>query len=349
MAYAILRTQKLKSAVAVHRSLKHAFREQDTPNADAERTPANSHLGASSSREAMAAFRSRLPEKHRKDAVLAIEYLMTGSPDGLHGKTRAEQDAYFRDALDWLKKRHGAENVFYAGVHRDETTPHMYAYVVPRVGDKLNCRAFLGGSKALSEMQTDFAEAVGKPHDLDRGLERSKARHTSIREFYGRVNSPAGEMPPVDPQAPNERDKADPLAYGRKVAAAVMQQIAPTWQTLEAKARMADQAKRMWDAAREAALPPHIARAKNLADNHHYVRLDSINSVAYFTKGQFVLDQTNGPSGTLTMSVGPGQRGDLMDYLKSTRVPQDQVQKVVRLMEAHEQKKSLSKAKPIGL
>ena len=36
--FAILRVQKLKSAVAVHRSMKHSFRAQDTPNADAELT-----------------------------------------------------------------------------------------------------------------------------------------------------------------------------------------------------------------------------------------------------------------------------------------------------------------------
>ena len=70
--YAILRVQKLKSAVAVNRSMKHAFRDQDTPNADPELTPDNTHIGAESVSEGMAAFRARLPEKHRKDAVLAI-------------------------------------------------------------------------------------------------------------------------------------------------------------------------------------------------------------------------------------------------------------------------------------
>ena len=39
--FAILRVQKLKSAVAVHRSMKHSFRAQDTPNADAELTHLN--------------------------------------------------------------------------------------------------------------------------------------------------------------------------------------------------------------------------------------------------------------------------------------------------------------------
>ena len=71
--YAILRTQKLKATGAVWRSLKHAFREQPTENADPERAANNAHLGASSAREAMEKVRARLPEKRRKDAVLAIE------------------------------------------------------------------------------------------------------------------------------------------------------------------------------------------------------------------------------------------------------------------------------------
>ena len=46
MGYAILRTEKLKSMQSVRRSLKHSFREQETPNADPTRTPENTHIGA---------------------------------------------------------------------------------------------------------------------------------------------------------------------------------------------------------------------------------------------------------------------------------------------------------------
>lgn len=117
--------------------------------------------------------------------MLAIEYLITGSPDGMNRKRRRDQDAYFADALAWLKERHGAENLIYAGIHRDETTPHLYAYVVPLDPQgKLNCRHFLGGAKALSQMQTDFAERVGQRHGLQRGIEGSKARHTTVRQYY---------------------------------------------------------------------------------------------------------------------------------------------------------------------
>lgn len=263
--YAILRVQKLKSAVAVRRSMKHAFRDQDTPNADPELTPGNTHIGAESVSDGMAAFRARLPEKHRKDAVLAIEYLMTGSPEAMQGKGRSSQDAYFRDALQWLKDKHGAENVVYAGIHRDETTPHMYAYVVPRVGEKLNCRQFLGGARALNQMQTDFAQSVGVKHGLERGMEGSRARHTSIGQHYGRVNQKTPQAPDIDVPEPSLGDRLNPRAYGERVAAAVLQKMEPAWQAMNAKARGFELAQRQVKEAR-AAQDDQAKRMKPLID-----------------------------------------------------------------------------------
>lgn len=195
MNFAILRTQKLKAGCAVRRSLLHAFRVQDTPNADPSRTPDNTHIGASSVDEVLAKFNARLPNKLRSNAVLGIEYLITASPDAMNNKNRAQQDKYFADALTWLREKHGAENVVYAGIHRDENTPHMYAYVVPiDKNGKLNCRAFLGGSKALSSMQTEFAEKVGRRHDLARGVAGTKAKHQQVKKFYAQLNQPVEHM-----------------------------------------------------------------------------------------------------------------------------------------------------------
>jgi len=39
----------------------------------------------------------------------------------------------------------------------------------------------LGGSKKLSEMQTDFANKVGKKYGLERGEEKSQATHKTIK------------------------------------------------------------------------------------------------------------------------------------------------------------------------
>lgn len=199
MAYAILRTQKLKSAASIRRSLKHAFREQDTPNADEQRTNFNQHIGAENSAEVMQKFRDRLPQKYRKDAVLCIEYLMTASPEFFKHASKEQQVNYFNDGLDWLRERHGAENVIYSGVHLDESTPHIYAYVVPRDGEKLNCKKWLGGANALSQMQTHYHKNVGQKYGLERGEMGSKARHTTIKKYYSDMQKAESLMTPPEP------------------------------------------------------------------------------------------------------------------------------------------------------
>lgn len=242
MNYSIFRVQKLKSATALRGSLKHAFREQDTPNADPSRISHNSHFGAASVAEAMAGYKSRLPEKVRANAVHCIEYLITASPEILKQKTRAEQDAYFDDALAWIRERHGAENVIYAGVHRDETTPHLYCYAVPiDEKGKLNCRQFLGGtSHRLSELQTKFSSEVGERHGLQRGLEGSKAKHVDIKDFYQQINKPTPKIGKLEIPPAGMAARLNPVEYGQQVAEAVTSQIKPTVQNLHRKALQAD-------------------------------------------------------------------------------------------------------------
>lgn len=217
MGYAILRVQKLKSPVAVHRSAKHNYREQDTPNADSSRTHDNTHFGPQTVAELDAAFEARKPAKHRKDAVQCIEVLVTGSPETVNAKDRAGQDAYLVDALAWLRDRFGAANVVGASIHRDETTPHLVAYVVPvdPESGRLNAKRWLGGARALSELQTGFAEGVGRKHGLERGQERSKATHKAVRQWYAEqatAEREAASMQITPEDVQPQRLKAEGLA-----------------------------------------------------------------------------------------------------------------------------------------
>lgn len=193
MGFAILRAKKIKTAGGVNLSLKHAYRDQITPNADPNRLSNNVML-IPTREEALSRFNERLSQvegKIRKNGVLCVEYLITASPESMHAKTKEQQDKYFRDALRWLEERHGKENIITAGIHRDESTPHLYVHVVPmdRNRNKLNCRAFLGGADVLSAMQTDFYEKVAINHGLQRGIKGSKARHTRVRDFYKNINN----------------------------------------------------------------------------------------------------------------------------------------------------------------
>lgn len=178
---AILRVEKIKTMSGLAARGKHNFRERETPNADAERTPLNRVAGAKSTDDLMQRVSELLPVKRRKDAVIALEYLITASPEHFSGWEKKGADwglGYFQDAIAWLEKRHGKENVICKTVHLDESTPHLAAFVVPKTKDgRLAAKDFVGGVKVLSQMQTDFAAQVGLKHGLARGQERSKATH----------------------------------------------------------------------------------------------------------------------------------------------------------------------------
>ena len=164
VAYAILRTAKLKSFGEIGGSLSHNYRTRPTPNADPTRTADNSH-SVSKSYLVMDGIKQRLPDKVRSNAVLCLEFLITASPEWSGWQDQKQEADFFKRSVEWLEKRHGKENVIATSIHRDETTPHLIAYVVPiDQKGKLNARSFLGGRATLSKMQTEFHSKV---KDLD--------------------------------------------------------------------------------------------------------------------------------------------------------------------------------------
>ena len=189
MSYAILRTAKLKSFGEIGGSLSHNYRTRPTPNANPIHTPDNHHSSPTPF-SVMNGIKQRLPNKTRSNAVLCIEYLITASPEWSGWQNKEKEQDFFKRSVEWLQQKHGKENVIATSIHRDETTPHLVAYVVPIDSNgKLNARSFLGGRAALSKMQTDFAKCV-QSLGLERGLEGSKAEHKTVKEFYAELQEP---------------------------------------------------------------------------------------------------------------------------------------------------------------
>ena len=187
----------------------------------------------------MQALRDRLPDKYRKDAVIGLEYFVGASPQWFDGKTREQQDTYFHESIEWLQQRHGKENVVGWSIHRDETSPHLVAYVVP-LSDRgtLNAKQWTGGAATLSKMQTDFAKTVGARNDLERGIEGSKAHHQTIKSFYGQINQP-GQQIIISPEMTEAKvlkkhlfstDYETPEMVARRMTGAVKDAYAPTIQ-----------------------------------------------------------------------------------------------------------------------
>ena len=225
MSFAILRTAKLKSFGEIGGSLSHNYRDRPTPNANPQQTPQNEH-SLKNAELVMSAIKDKLPEKRRKDAVLCVEYLITASPDWVSWH-KSDEQKYFDDAKKWLENKHGKDNVIAITIHRDESTPHMIAYVVPLVDGKLNAKKFLGGRQKLSDMQTDFAKSVGEPLGLVRGLEGSKAEHQTIKQYYSNINTAVKISPDIVLDVPEKRLLESKENYENRVFEVLDQAVSP--------------------------------------------------------------------------------------------------------------------------
>ena len=190
---------------SVAASMQHCYRERNTHNADQERTPDNQHLVAKSTDEAMGKLRALLPEKRRKDAVLTVEYVMTASPDWFEKATPEQEKAFFQQSLQWLADKYGADRIVTASIHRDESTPHLSAFVVPLTQDKrLSAKEFIGSRDKMRADQTTYAACVANL-GLERGIEGSKATHQTIQQHYAAVQRGVVPKATVSPKSVEPR------------------------------------------------------------------------------------------------------------------------------------------------
>ena len=205
MAYAIMRAKKLANMGSVAASLQHCYRERETHNADQERTPDNQHLGAKSTDEAMGKLRALLPEKRRKDAVLAVEYVMTASPEWFDKATPEQEKEFFQRSLQWLADKYGADRIVTASINRDEATPHLSAFVVPLTQDKrLSAKEFIGSRDKMRADQSSYAGCVADL-GLERVIEGSKVTHQTIQQHYAAVERGVKPLAVITPKAVEPR------------------------------------------------------------------------------------------------------------------------------------------------
>ncbi len=213
--YAILRVTKHKTVQNLVSSLKHNFREIPTHNANPEMTKNNGHFSMKSqalannedepintTSKAMDVFNRRIEQiarngKIRSNAVLAVEYLFTASPEWWQQSTSEIRRKWRKRTIEFLKQKHGVENIITATYQTDETTPHISAFVIPEYKGKLNARHFFGGRKILSALQTDYATQVAD-FGLHRGIENSKATHKTIKQYYSEINQVMSGNVPKD-------------------------------------------------------------------------------------------------------------------------------------------------------
>ena len=141
--------------------------------------------------------------KIRKDAVHAFEVLLTASPEAFEN---INLDEWKKKNIEWLKKEFAGCEIVGACLHLDESTPHIQAIIIPTDikkdgSQQLNCKKYLGGPAKLKAMQTSYAKSMAG-FGLERGVEGSKAKHTTIAQFYKNISAGAVKIKPFDVQPP---------------------------------------------------------------------------------------------------------------------------------------------------
>ncbi|WP_180056180.1 MobV family relaxase [Acinetobacter sp. YH12142] len=224
--YVILRHAKLKSFGEIGGSLDHTYRLIDTPNADLNRADLNEH-DYKKKTEVVAAIKNRIDQrvKERPGNVLCVEYLITASPDWSGWGNKETETEFFEIQKKRLIEKWGVNNVISTHIHRDETTPHLIAYIVPFDEEKqvLNCKKWLDGRKLLHEEQTEAAEIV-KHLGLSRGIKHSKAEHRTIKQHYEIINqiNEINEFSPNIDNLPPVKSFESRENYAKRVLEAVL-------------------------------------------------------------------------------------------------------------------------------
>ena len=259
--FAILRIAKHKNLGGVLNLARHHTRELPCPTINAARSSLNT--GPRFARDAISEISDRIKaaqkgkKKFRSDSVKVLEYMCTASPEWWAKASKMRREEFMARTTAWLEERHPG-NVAACWVHYDETSPHLHAFVVPLDSKGvLNAKSFVGSREKLSALQDEFAEVVGHPLGLDRGVKNSGAKHVPVKRYWDAM---AAEPPPE----PTKMDHA-------KAALGIANSAIERWRK---QGSMVHSARLLHNKARKAATA--LSRsAKQIATERHDLALEA--------------------------------------------------------------------------
>lgn len=229
--YAIYRHAKISDMATLGLSARHMTRAADTPNADPGRADQNRVLVGGA--DPVADVAALIPEpgsrdargklRRRSNSVLAIEVLLTASPEWWADASATQREDWIESSMAWLEAEYGRKNIAHMRLHGDEQTPHLTGYIVPLDDNgHLNARRWIGGAQRCSKQQTDYARAV-EHLGIQRGIEGSTAIHEKVRRHYGQIMQ---DPQPLEIEEPG-RFNLRPGKWAEKQAERINEQAAP--------------------------------------------------------------------------------------------------------------------------
>lgn len=120
----------------------------------------------------------------RKDAVLVNEWIVTSDSKFFENKDDKEIKEFFDKSKDFFAKKFGDDNIRYAQVHLDESTPHMHLGIVPfDDNQKLSAKRVFNREK-MQMIQDELPKYMNeKGFTVERGKKNSKRKHLSVDEY----------------------------------------------------------------------------------------------------------------------------------------------------------------------
>ena len=183
----IAKKVKLNGLMGMQHHLIDRDRVKTNPDIDLSRSRFNYFIENLTAENLNSRVKSRikqlnLKKRPRSDAVGLEDIVIKASPDFMLNADAQTRENYFSDALHFLQKRYGKENVMYCQCHMDESSPHIHVGIVPITSDGRLSAKSLFCPKTLEKLQTDFHREVAQHYGLERGESHAK-KYLPIQKF----------------------------------------------------------------------------------------------------------------------------------------------------------------------
>ncbi|MGZ9647936.1 MobV family relaxase (plasmid) [Lactiplantibacillus pentosus] len=192
MSYLVANMQKLKADNLVGLGNHDQRRTQHHKNTDIEvdRSGLNYDLVAGRTNHFKTDIAAYINEHKtsqravRKDAVLVNEWIISSDSNFFANLTVADTRKYFETAKAYFAEKFGEENVRYAIVHLDESTPHMHMGIVP-FDDEYKLSAKRVFNRAALQNVQDQLPTYLQQHgfNIQRGVQESERKSLTVPEY----------------------------------------------------------------------------------------------------------------------------------------------------------------------
>lgn len=192
MSYIVARMEKMKvgNLGGAYRHNERIFKNHSNKDIDPNRSHLNYEL---TDRDRSVSYEKQIKNyvnetkiskrAIRKDAVLCDEWVITSDKKFFEDLNQEQVQEFFETAKKYFEEQYGKQNIAYASVHLDESTPHMHMGVVPMKDGKLSSKAMFDREelKSIQDKLPKYMNEHG--FEVERGELNSEKKHKTVAEF----------------------------------------------------------------------------------------------------------------------------------------------------------------------